>query len=119
RAFVHECPPMAPCIVEYGDDFPAFLASRSETERLSYLRSFAELEWILGHASIAIEHPPLDATALACVDEKALLDVDLELQPGVWYLQADWPVDDLMKLYLTNAASGEFVFEPAATWLQI
>jgi hypothetical protein len=119
RAFVHEHPPNAPCIAEYGHDFPAFVSVRPEAERLPYLRSFAELEWTIGLASIAIDYPPLDPAALGGADESVLPDLVFDVQPGVWYLSADWPVDDLMKLYLTNSAPGAFVFEPARMWLQI
>lgn len=119
REFVHHCPPKAPCIAEYGGDFPAWLSRQPAAERLPYLRSFAELEWTIGLASIAIEQPALDPATLAGLEEQILPDVVLDIQPGVWCLGADWPVDDLLKLYLTNSAPGEFVFEPAATWFQI
>jgi Putative DNA-binding domain len=119
RIFAHECPPKAPCIAEYGEDFPAFLANRPEAERVPYLRSFAELEWQVGAVSIAIERPALTADAFACLEETALPDVALDLQAGLRYLRAAWPVDDLLKLYLTNNAPNEFVFERADVWLQI
>lgn len=119
RAFVQDCPPTAPCIAEYGDRFPSYLASRAETERLPYLRNFAELEWMIGVVSIAIEHPALASDALAGLDESVLPDVVLELQPGARHLHAEWPVDDLMKLYLSDAAPERLVFEAADTWLQV
>ena len=119
RAFVSDCPPKAPCIAEYGGEFPAFLASRPEAGRLPYLRSFAELEWRIGVVSIAIEHSPQTFDALAHLGETVLPDVVLDLQPGLRYLGAEWPVDDLMKLFLTNSVRGEFVFEPADVWLQV
>src|SRR5437867_1330320 len=60
REFIRVCPPDAPCIAEYGEGFPVFLATRPSTERVPYLRWFAELEWHLGHVAIAIEHPALN-----------------------------------------------------------
>jgi hypothetical protein len=119
RIFVHECPPKAPCIAEYGEDFPAFLANRPAAELLPYLRSFAELEWMIGAVSIAVEHPALETDALVSRDERVLPDVVLDLQPGLRYLRASWPVDDLMKLYLTNTAPNQFVFETEDVCLQI
>lgn len=119
RAFVHDCPPKAPCIAEYGEDFPACLATGSEADRLPYLRSFAELEWMIGAVSIAIEHPALESNALVGLAEVVLPDVVLDVQPGLRYLRVAWPVDDLMKLFLANNAPSELVFEPAERWLQI
>jgi hypothetical protein len=119
QRFVFDCPPKAPCIAEYGDQFPAFLANQRQAEQLPYLRSFAELEWRIGVVSIAIEHSSHAFDALAHLGEAVLPDLVLDLQPGLRYLRAEWPVDDLMKLFLTNSAPGEFVFEPADAWLQI
>jgi len=119
RQFVFDCPPKAPCIAEYGEEFPAFLASRPKAGGLPYLRSFAELEWSIGVVSIAIEHSPYRSDALAHLDETILPDVVVDLQPGLRYLRVEWPVDDLMKLYLTNSAPSEFVFAPDVAWLQI
>jgi hypothetical protein len=68
KVFVHDCPPKAPCIAEYGAEFPALLAERQEAERLPYLRSFAELEWRIGVVSIAIDRPALNGGALIRLD---------------------------------------------------
>ena len=35
------------------------------------------------------------------------------------YVQASWPIDDLMKLYLTDAAPDRLTFEPADVWIEI
>src|SRR5512138_3687294 len=56
RAYVHARPPTQPCIAEYGRDFPNFLATYGRAPTLPYLESFAELEWAVGRASIAIDH---------------------------------------------------------------
>src|ERR1700704_2581225 len=67
RAFVHRHPPMAPCIAEYGAEFPQFLAQRVGAEQIPYLCSFVELEWHLGHAAVAIDHPALAIDAFAMI----------------------------------------------------
>jgi len=45
--------------------------------------------------------------------------VELTLQAGARYLQTSWPVDDLMKLYLTEAEPDRLEFEPAKVWLEV
>ena len=41
RRFVHEHPPTAPCIAEYGAAFPTFLGSWPDTAHLTYAPAFA------------------------------------------------------------------------------
>ena len=43
REFVYENPPSKPCIAEYGERFPGFLATRPGASRIPYLRQFGEL----------------------------------------------------------------------------
>src|SRR5262245_16876812 len=54
RAFAHLRPPAAPCIAEYGADFPAFLATHPGAERVACLSAFAGLEWCVGQSAIVI-----------------------------------------------------------------
>jgi hypothetical protein len=120
RAFVRHRPPHAPCIAEYGAEFPAFVSARSGTEDLPYLRAFMELEWHVGVVSIAIDHRAIGVEALAGVCSADLPDVTLALQPGLHYLEAAWPVDGLMRLYLADVSPPEsFPFDPADCRIQI
>jgi len=117
--YVHRHPPEAPCIAEYGGGFPQFLSECPDVERAPYLRPFAELEWCVGHVAIAVDDPGVPQDAFRAIPPELLPDLTLLLQPGVRYLAAEWPVDDLMKLYLAEAAPEYLSFEPATTWLEI
>jgi len=119
QAFACAYPPAAPCIAEYGADYPAFLATRAGAERFPYLRAFAELEWHLGQASIAIDRSSLTIESLASIDADALPDHRLVLQTGLRYCTAAWPIDDLIKLYLNGVAPQRHAFEPADVHLEI
>src|SRR5438093_1939885 len=55
--FVHDRVPQAPCIAEYGREFPMFLSSCRGAVRVPYLNDFAELEWQVGQLAIAVEEP--------------------------------------------------------------
>ena len=118
RTFVHRHPPRVPCIAEYGAGFPQWLADRAGAERLPYLRAFAELERCVGRAAIAVDVPPIALSAFAD-HEETLADLRPCLQPGLNYLAAAWPVDDLMRLYLSDAAPDRYVFEPMDLYLEI
>jgi len=106
RAFVTTHPPLRPCIAEYGAGFPLFLHAFATAATRLYLWPFAELEWCVGRASLAIDRPPLDWSRL--VDAGAALqDYVLVMQPGTHYLHAPCAVDDLMKLYLSDSAPAQ------------
>ena len=119
QAYAREHPPVAPCIAEYGADYPDFLASRPGADRLPYLRAFAELERHVGQVSIAVDHPSLAIERLASIDVSELPDHCLTLQSGLRYCTADWPVDDLIKQYLGGAAPERYAFDPAQVRLEI
>ena len=59
KRFAHEHPPLAPCIAEYGQDFPGFMASLAGAESVPYLADFSNLEWHVGRVSIEIDEPSL------------------------------------------------------------
>jgi hypothetical protein len=119
RHFVHEHPPHAPCIVEYGAEFPEFLSTRPGAEQLSYLPAFATLERHLGSVALAIEQKPVTLGELATIGIDVLTNAAFRLQPGLRYLHASWPVDELMTLYLTNTAPDECVLSAADVWIEI
>jgi hypothetical protein len=104
RQFVAAHPPDRPCMAEYGEEFPAFLAALPSAARLPYLRDFAELERRVGQVAIEVDRPPLPITAIAALRHEELADAFIALQPGLRYWHASWPVDDLLKAYLSDSA---------------
>jgi hypothetical protein len=117
--YAHQCPREAPCMAEYGSGFPKFLSESPGAERVPYLRAFAELEWCLGQVAIAVDEPCVPAEAFSAIPAGLLPDLTLSFQLGVRYFDAEWPVDDLIKLYLAETAPEYLSFEPAAVWLEI
>jgi putative DNA-binding protein len=114
-AYARLRPPLQPCVAEYGRDFPQFLARHPRTACVPYVRSFAELEWAVVQASIAIDAPPLSWTELAAGGAERLVDARLVLQTGVHYVRADWRIDELMQTYSSGAAPDRFVLMNADT----
>lgn len=119
RAFVQIHPPRRPCIVEYGEDFPAFLARHERVAALPYMRSFAELEWHVGQVSIAIDRTPVTWSDIVLLGSDLLLSARVELQPGLRYLRASWAVDRLMRTYLTDSAPEKFILSHTETYIEI
>lgn len=119
RAFVQRHPPHAPCIAEYGADFPAYLAGRADAERADWLRSTGELEWRLGRVALAVDHAPIGIDALRSIEAARLADCTVVLQPGLSYLAADWPVDDLVKLFLSETAPDSYTLTAERVFLEV
>src|SRR6266446_1634703 len=117
--FIREYPPQAPCIVEYGAAFPDFLSQCPAAEDVPYLSDFAELEWYVGKVAIAVDDPPVSSQEFSAVDPYALPDTVLTLRSGLHYMNASWPVDELMRLYLTETAPDCFEISPAEVWIEV
>ncbi len=116
---MREQPPQAPCIAEYGSAFPDFLRTFAGPERVPYLKDFAELERLVGQVAIAVDDPAVSAEAFSNIPADALSEMRLTLQPGLCYLKTSWPVDELMKLYLTETAPDQFEIVPADAWIEV
>jgi hypothetical protein len=119
RHYVREHPPRKPCIVEYGEGFPEFLSTRPAGERVPYLRDFAALEWHIGQVSIAVDQSAIAGEQLSGVPADAVPDALMTMQTGLRYLHASWPVDELMKLFLTDSAPDALQFDPEAVWIEV
>jgi hypothetical protein len=117
RTFVATRPPTRPCIAEYGEDFPAFVAGVSAASSLPYLEPFARLEWHLGRLALAVDHPAISNLSAPPLD--GLEDLRLQLQPGVQYLDLAWPVDRLISVFLTETEPEQFELEPEDVWLEV
>jgi hypothetical protein len=119
RQFIRQHPPTVLCIAEYGEELPGFLSRCPGAARMPYLHSFAELEWHLGQVAISVDHPALTFEAFSGFEINTLVEMGLTLQSGLRYLHASWPVDDLMKLYLTDTAPTEYRLTPEEVWLEV
>ena len=117
-AFVRCHPPTVPCIAEYGEGFSRFLATRADARDLGYLHAFVELEWHIGRASIAADGPAIALPALEAYGDK-IADVAFVLQPSLHYLAAAWPVDELMRLYLSDIAPERYQLSAGEVRLEI
>lgn len=117
--FVRQQPPSAPCIAEYGYEFPDFLAVNPSTQKMPYLRSFSQLELHVGRVSIDIDLKPVPITSLAAIDSNSIPALRFGFQPGIRYFRADWPLDELLKHYLADDAPDRLVLTPGDIFLEI
>jgi hypothetical protein len=118
REYARVEPPARPCLAEYGAGFPRFLATRTGSGSVPYLRDFAEIEWRVGEAAVEVALPSLGIGTLAALGDAAH-DLRLTLQPGVRYWRAQWSVDELFSLYLADAVPDRFTIAEAVTPVEI
>jgi hypothetical protein len=114
--FVRAHPPTRPCIAEFGDGFPAYLASCAGT-RLPYLGQFATLDWHLGRLAIAVDAAPLQT--LAYCEPVRFPAARLSLQPGTEYVTLDWSLDELVRFYLAGDAPSQYELRHERVWLEL
>lgn len=119
RAFIAAHAPTAPCMAEYGGGFVEFIGTTAEAARHRYLRSAAEIDWLLGEVAVAIDAPPLPIAALASCAPERLPDLTLALQPGARYLAAEWSVDDLVRMRLCEHQPERYAFNAEPVRLEI
>jgi hypothetical protein len=119
RGFVHEHPPMAPCIAEYGTAFPTFLATWSETAHLTYVPPFADLDWHLGRVAVSIDVAAVARAEVARIAPTDLADAVVHLQPGIHYVEASWPIDMLITMYLTDLSPESWTLTAEVVHLEV
>jgi hypothetical protein len=81
--YLREHPPRSRCLVEYGADFPDFLAGFQPCKDLPYLADIAGFEWALHIAATVREAPSLQVDALATMPAARAASVEFRLQPSV------------------------------------
>ena len=119
RAYVRALPPTRPCIAEYGREFPAFIAHFARASELPYLRAFAQLELTAGETATAIELAPLEWPTITSIGSERLIECTVRLQPGARYLRSSWPVDELMKMYLSERSPERFVVARSRACIEV
>ncbi len=95
--FVRAHPPAGPCLTEYGDDLPEFLAQFPACGHLPWLADVARLEWAMNVALHAPDAVPLEPGTLRALEPRALARLTLRLEPSITLLESPWPIDAIWR----------------------
>lgn len=117
--FVHQHPPNAPCIAEYGARFPRFLATWPETAHLTYMPEFADLDWHLGRLSVSVDVAAVGREHLLAMNPTDLADARVTLQSGTHYLRASWPIDELITMYLADSSPESWTLVDEEAYIEV
>ncbi|MDR3511637.1 MAG: DNA-binding domain-containing protein [Caulobacteraceae bacterium] len=82
RAFIAERPPRERALIDYGGDFPDFLAAFEPAADLPYLAGVARLDRLWLEAHVAADAPAWTPAEAAAVAPEALFDLRPPLHPS-------------------------------------
>ena len=108
--FVALHPPRSPVLVQFGDDFPAFIGAFEPATAYPYLADIARIDAARTVAYHAADAPRLDAAAFAAAGA-ALEGARLVLHPAVAVLRSDHPA-----LTIHEMATGVVPDQPIEDW---
>lgn len=100
QVFVTAEPPSTPVLAEYGDGFPAFLATFPPAADIPYLPDLARLERAASRAYHAADIDPIGMAALQAIVPEALGEHRLCLHPAVSVLCSSHPVATIRAMNL-------------------
>ena len=104
RAHAAQDLPRSPVMLEYGAEFPAFLAQFEPLADFPYLSDVARIERAWLESYHAAEAAPLDPSALAGVPEHRAGDLCLTLHPSVRIVQSSFPALSIWRKNIGDAA---------------
>ncbi len=91
--FVSAHPPSTPVLIEYGEDFPAFLESFEPARGLPYLADVARLEWLRHVAYHAADRTPAPiASSLASVSPERAGGLTFAFHPSAGLIASPYPI---------------------------
>ncbi|WP_255009411.1 DUF2063 domain-containing protein [Roseovarius sp. M141] len=101
RVYAESSRPRTPVLIDWGDDFAAFLAAFEPLAGYPYMRDVARIEWVRGRAYHAADSAPLDPVAFAQANPS---DLVLRFHPSVQVLRLKTPA---VSIWLANQPGSE------------
>lgn len=98
RLYVRAHPPQTPCLFEYGEDFPDFLASLPAAAELPYLADVARLAWCWNEAFHAADDEVLTSVDLAGVSPDDYGDLRFSPHPSLRLVSSAYPIKEIWDL---------------------
>ena len=92
RAYLRQSPPVSPLMMQYGADFPAFLATVDQLAHLGYLSDVARIDVAMRQSYHAKDSSGIDPAALQALDEDTLLNTRFSFAPSVVLVRSQFPV---------------------------
>jgi len=91
RAYAQDHKPASPLIIDYGDDFPDFIAGFPPAGGIVYLSDVARIEAAWTRAYHAADVPALAFATLSAIEPETLADLRLYPHPSAHLIPSDHP----------------------------
>jgi hypothetical protein len=99
NAFIQRHLPVGPCLVEYGGDFPEFLANFPPAASLDYLPDVARLEWAISRVLHApYPESPIPLTSLLTVPGDPA-EIRLSMTAEGRYMASPHPIERIWQFH--------------------
>lgn len=95
REFVIESPPQSPVMLNYGRDFPAFLANFPPASSLPYLSDIGRLENARRCAYHAPDATPINPKDLECVPPEHFQRLQFKTHPSLVLIQSEFAIQSI------------------------
>ena len=102
REFITLSPPKSPCLFEYGDGFPLYLAAVAILDPYPYLPDVAHLEWALNVAHHAPDTPALAGEDFAHLQPAQYSDMVFSFHPACRFVASRFPIDRIWRANTTD-----------------
>jgi hypothetical protein len=118
HAFVRDNFPSSPCLVEYGAEFPAFLAKFPPAAGIVYLPDVARLEWAINRVVHAMPRVAIGLASIA-VAQTDPAQLRLCADPATRFIMSAYPVHRIWEANQPGVDPGEIRLEDGRAYLQI
>ena len=116
--FLRESPPQHPCLSQYGEAFPAFVARFSRAAAIPYLYDVARLEWAISRVPTAPRMQPIPIAQFAARMEDPAA-ARLLLESPVYFIRSEFPIDMVWDLNQSRAVIDRTLLDARGAYLQV
>jgi len=97
--FIRHTPPISGDMNDYGDSFPAFLKSCPPLAEYPFVPDVAQLELARHHSYLSPVKDVLTLEELSNLTEAQSAQLQLYVQPHVFFVTSKWPIDQIWNLH--------------------
>lgn len=90
--------PFSGCLDDWGAQFPDFIYQQESLKNLSYLKDFAEYEWLKHLSYSAASVMMLESDALVSIAEENVEALAFTLHPSVFIMMSQFALDEIVGL---------------------
>ncbi len=90
--------PSSGCLDDWGGEFPDFISQQESLKNLSYLKDYAEYEWLKHLSYCAASAIPLESDALIGIAEENVEGLTFTFLPSVYTMMSQFALDEIASL---------------------